>query len=376
MKFRMKEIIKRSIKKYFIRSATRKNNKIIISKIKFLIGNDEFKRFPFREVTPSIEKYSFFRRSDLLYFDFFYSVSGIKNPDYISLPIYYNYLEPALNNIVQLKAIKDKNFIDIFLDDIATPETYLRKMNGAYYDISFNPLSISDAWINRLSKLTNRLILKPSIETGAGKSILLFKEENGVFVDKTGARLNVSLLNSYLDFVLQEVIDQHEFYSKFNPTSNNTIRIFTYRSVKDENIVVLHRLLRIGKSGEFLDHDNHGGIAIGISDDSKLNDFGCSVIGEKYDSFNGIVFEELNEVPFVEEMERIACDVAAKIYYGRVLAFDFTVSKHGKVLLLEINAWRMGISQYQMNNGPLFRSYTKEVLDYCNANLKSYSIII
>ena len=48
------------------------------------------------------------------------------------------------------------------------------------------------------------------------------------------------------------------------------------------------------------------------------------------------------------------------------MALDFTIDNTGEPLLLEINCWGNGISQYQMNNGSVFKEYTREVLEYCS----------
>ena len=67
----------------------------------------------------------------------------------------------------------------------------------------------------------------------------------------------------------------------------------------------------------------------------------------------------------MDEMKALAKKIANNIYYGRLLALDFTVNSDGDPLLLEINCWRNGIHQYQMHNGGLFKEFTKEILDYC-----------
>jgi hypothetical protein len=372
----LKKFIKRKIRNYLRATSRRKNNSLIKQKLEVLKQRKSKKSFPVNEVEPLIRKYSFYKKSDQLYLDFFYSVSNFKDPNFLSLPIYYNVVEPVMNNISQLKGIKDKNFLDLLFPGVNTPSTILRKMNEGYYDQNFHPVQLTENVLVSLTDSWEKLILKPANESGAGKSIKLFKKKDEVFIDNKGKKLNMSLLNDYPDFLLQEAVWQHEFYRKFNPDSNNTMRILTYRSIKDEQVHILHKLLRVGAKGSFLDHDNKGGIAIGISQEHILNNYGFTRQGERLNKFNEINFQAIEKVPFIDKMENISKELASKVFYGRILAFDFTVNQNGNVLLLEINAWRNGISQYQMNNGSVFGSFTKEVLDFCENKEYNHIIVV
>jgi len=66
-------------------------------------------------------------------------------------------------------------------------------------------------------------------------------------------------------------------------------------------------------------------------------------------------------------MKALAKKIAGNIYYGRLLAIDFTVNSDGNPLMLEVNVRHNGIHQYQMHYGGLFKEFTKEILDYCQS---------
>ena len=298
------------------------------------------------------------------YTEFFYSINGKLDRGYIPVPVYKLYIEPRLNKNQFAPTFEDKNSYDKFFDDIVTPATVLRKINGLYYDIEYRRVADPARLIAQLDNY-QKLIIKPSVDSGAGKGILIFSRQNGEFRNADEA-LDEKLLASYPDFVLQNVVRQHEYFRQFNPDSNNTLRILTYRSVKDDQVHVLHRLLRVGKKGHFTDHDNLGGIAVGIDDNGHLNRFGTDYYGMKYQQFNDIDFATLpTEVPFLDDIEKTSISIARQLYYTRLLAIDFTVDDAGRALMLEINLVGNGINQYQMNNGSLFGDLTKEVLDYC-----------
>jgi hypothetical protein len=338
--------------------------KLIRSKIDYLKDNDLYQPFPDVDFRPTVYDYPFYKKADNAYLDFFYSVSLNADINFIPLTTYFIIIEPLLNQFQLLSSLTNKNAYDLHFASVRTPMTYLRKIDNSYYDTNYRHLPVSDEMLLALLGDTSSVILKPSIESGSGKSIELFtKNFDGFF---SGEKiLNQKFLDAYPDFVLQENVRQHEYFRNFNPDSNNTVRILTYRSVKDDQIYILHRLLRVGKKGNFLDHDNFGGIAIGISADYNLNRFGFDTAGNKFTSFNDVSFENQTEVPFMSDLERIAKSIAKDVFYGRLLAFDLTVDDSGAPLLIEINCWRNGVSQYQMNNGSLFQEFTKEVLDHC-----------
>ena len=76
------------------------------------------------------------------------------------------------------------------------------------------------------------------------------------------------------NFIIQKYIDQHHWFARFNESSLNTVRVLTYRRIKNEEAVVLHRLLRAGRPGSVVDNQASGGIACAIDTDGRLMSFG------------------------------------------------------------------------------------------------------
>lgn len=344
-------------------------------KLKILRKEGLYRSFPFDKVLPTVSKYLFRNKTDRYFLDFYYSTSLLPDPDFIPATTYQLYVEPALNDARYAKSISDKALYEKVLIGIKTPKTILRKINKFYYNQDYHFVHISDEYINAITSSYDKLLLKASVESGGGMNIRMFLRENNTLVNGIEP-LNTKTLSGFPDFILQEVIIQHEFLKRFNPSSNNTLRILTYKSVKNNEIHVLHSLLRIGQQGSFMDHDNLGGIVVGISAEGILNNFGCNVNGIKFSSFNGINFSEIKGVPFIDVVKAMAITIADQIYYGRLLAIDFSVDRNGNPLMLEINCYGNGICQYQMNNGSLFMEFTKEILDYCEQHKTKYMLKI
>ena len=72
-----------------------------------------------------------------------------------------------------------------------------------------------------------------------------------------------------------------------------------------------------------------------------------------------------------DEIVSHGLEIAKKFHYHRLLGFDFCVDEMGEVKLIEINNRNNEINFFQMNNGPLFREYTNEIIEFCSKNKKT-----
>src|SRR5690606_25247014 len=111
------------------------------------------------------------------------------------------------------------------------------------------PISKDDAV--QLCSNINDVIIKPSLESIHGSKVASFVSENGI-TDK-GIKVE-ELFNSYgKHFIVQERVKQHEGMSALNPTSVNTVRLFTYR--RGNTIELLYAVVRIGRKGKIIDNE-------------------------------------------------------------------------------------------------------------------------
>ncbi len=302
------------------------------------------------------------------------SISGINDYRYIPEDIYYSEIEPRLNDKTFSKADSDKNSYHKIFSNTILPPVLLRSISGILYTEDYKRVNDLNNFLNSIDK-DLKYIIKPSVESGGGTDVRK--------IEITGDRLTITpsipgiknfsdLIHYYKrDFIIQKYLEQHSFFRQFNKSSLNTIRIFTYRSLKDEKIVVLHRILRIGKPGSVVDNQASGGIACGISEEGLLSSFGVDKYGSKYSESNMVKFCEIGKIPFLEAIISLAEEVAGKYLYSRVLGLDFAVNEEGKIFLIEVNNINNEINFYQMNNGPLFGIYSEDVARLCLNEPKS-----
>lgn len=304
------------------------------------------------------------------WFEVYTKISG--NPDihYVPENIFHNIIEEKLNNKKLAFAYKDKNFYELFYPDTDLfPETLVRNINGFFYDRTYRFITKSEECIYSHLRNRTKIIIKPALESGGGKKVELFSCSGGSFFNGKGERLTLKYLNDrYHDnFIIQNYIHQSSFTSQFNESSVNTFRLFTYRSVSNNDIHVLHVVLRIGRKGNFVDDQNAGGLACRVKG-TKLDKYATDIHGNKYDQVNGVHFSHSGEIPNLKEMIEAARMIAGKNIHSRLMGLDFCLDIKNNVKLVEINNQYAGINFFQMNSASVFGNYTDEVVEYCKNN--------
>ncbi|MFX0132351.1 MAG: sugar-transfer associated ATP-grasp domain-containing protein [Candidatus Hodarchaeota archaeon] len=300
-------------------------------------------------------------------------ISGKDSISFVPEDIYYSIIEPKMNKEDFLIAYKDKNFYDTYYSNNLFPRALLRNIDGVYYDREYNLLPLEKVNENLHEYFDNKrkIIVKPSVGSSGGRNVYLFNKEKKVYINSDNEILSLSFLEKKLkkNFIIQEYIEQHRYFKQFNNTSLNTVRIFTYRSVCSEEIIVLHAVLRIGKKGSIVDNQASGGISCGIDQNGKINNFAIDKYGNIYKKFGSSFFlNNFENIVKFDEMKKLAKKIARKNYYSRLLGMDFCVDMNTNVRLIEINNKNLEINFLQMNNGPLFKDYTDEVINYCLEN--------
>ncbi len=304
-------------------------------------------------------------KANELYYLLYSEVSENPSPKYVPENLYYTYFEPALNNRAMLKAYSNKNLYQKIYDQSELfPKVFIRSINGAFYTAEYNHCNNLGKCIEDLKP--EAFIIKLALDSGGGRGVELFVKNDNRYISNNGLVFEPNNISKAFgaDFVIQEYIKQHAFFNRFNESSVNTIRVFTYRSVVDESIHILHSVLRIGQPGSIVDNQASGGMSCGIIN-SRLNAFAIDKKGVRYLKAGTYNFEERAEVPFFDNMLNEAKKIAKQNHYARLLGLDFCIDANSQIRLLEVNNANNEINFYQMNNGPLFGEFTDEIVNWC-----------
>lgn len=307
-------------------------------------------------------------------------VNGNYSPDYVPESIYYSYLEPILNDYEHCISYSDKNFYDLMYREELFPSTLIRNIDQSYYDRDYKPVSSFDDHLNNLKSDHAEIILKPSIESGGGVNVMLFKLKDDKYLcsDKKDILDEVFLDSKYKsNFVIQEKLNSHPDLSKFNPSSVNTIRVLTYRSVVTNEIIILNSVLRVGGEGAVVDNSRAGGVAIGVDSNGRLNSFATDKNGMKAMQLNDHDLSDDYCIPSFDEILQLSKTIARKNIHHRLLGLDMVVLDNNEVKCIEVNNKGNEINFFQFNNGPLFNEYTDEIIEHCSKNLsKLYNFYV
>jgi hypothetical protein len=206
-------------------------------------------------------------------------------------------------------------------------------------------------------KICYPVVMKPNTDSYGGKNVYFIKDYDTL----------ISLANKSKNFVVQERIEQHNYFKKFNPVGLNTIRAYVYKSVVDNNCHMINMALRMGVGGT-LDNETAGGIHCMIRNDGFLNGYAVNKYGERFDKHpdTGLGFNE--QIPHYENLKKLVIELGEKVFFARVIGFDLCLDEEGTWRAIEINTHGTTIRFSQYGGQPFFGEFTDEVIDFCCNN--------
>ncbi len=288
-------------------------------------------------------------------------------PNFIPENLFYNKIEPALNQSVMFPALEDKNLLDKFLLPSLLPRVILKNINGFFY-IDKQPKSLEKAIAHCCN--FKEFVIKPSIGTYGGKDV------NKVELDKVENKNDflAKLFYEYKsDFIVQEIVAQHSKMSTLNPSSLNTIRIISYLRSNGE-VVPLSSVIRIGRIGQFTDNQTSNGILAGVDGEGKLKRLAFDKNAHSYETTDNGTRLEGFQIPFFDKILTTIKDQHENLPHFRLVSWDVGIDCDSNIKIIEFNAIGQGIQFHQAINGPLFGEFTDEVLEISKnySSLDSY----
>lgn len=208
------------------------------------------------------------------------------------------------------------------------------------------------------------MILKPSSCYCGGKGIFFWnKEEND------DQELKEILLKKQVDFVVQEVVRQHEELKRIHKESLNTIRLQTL--LWKNEVHVLSSVLRMGSGNNRVDNVSSGGMACGILPDGRLKEVAFDGLFNRYDKHpQGGVFNQYTVPNFDKCIELVKYLSPRFQEYSKMIGWDIAIEETGEPVLIECNLNFQELEFHQLCNGPLFGSITDEVIMYVKSNFR------
>ena len=292
-------------------------------------------------------------RIPIYWHQYYYKRTGVFYPEYIPTSLYRLELLGRMNQMQSENAYRDKNLAEMLIKGILHPKTIVKNMNGYFF---MDGAAVDKDTVLRACSDLDDVIIKPSL-LSYGAGFKKFSVKNGITSD--GSTLEKLLSTYKSDFIVQKAVHQHEALNALNPSSVNTLRIFTYRSGME--ILVLYTVLRIGRLGQSTDNETAGGMSVRINKDGTLAKYAYSRPGddmiEKTDS--GIVLEGYS-IPYYDNAVEAVKAAHLQLPYFNLIGWDISVNTDGDPVLIEWNT-QPDLSQ-SANEGPAFGEYTDRIL--------------
>lgn len=254
--------------------------------------------------------------------------------------------------------LSHKSLLYRLLPEGLLPEPLLHNIAGIFFDAGLEPLpaSVVDAIAG---ELPYPVVFKPNWESSGGRGVLILHNPDEL----------LAAIRRRSDFLVQAFLPQHPFFRAYHDYGVNTIRVYTYRSVRDDSVHVLNAALRMGVAGS-LDNLTAGGIACFIHPDGRLHEYACDRYGGKFERHpdSNLSFGPGVRIPQFDDLLRLTRELAARLPAVRLAGWDMALDAQGRWRCIEVNPHSHSIRFAQYAGRPFFGSFTEEIVEYCRAH--------
>ena len=292
-------------------------NAKVIDEEKLQIINDFWKPYEFAYKNNPLTQFAF------------YNQSGHFDPSYVGFGQQIHSLVRFWNNET-FSTFRNKNYSRLLFPFLKHVKCFVSCSYGNYFDENYNIINREQAIdkICEILKLEKELILKPTLDSGSGSSI--------IFISQADSKSSISTQISKLEphFVCQKILENHESF-KTGCNALNTVRVCTL-NYKNE-IKLVGALFRMS-TGKRVDNWDAGGIVCKLEENGTLGNFGISGNGTKYTEHpNGFKFSG-HKLYKADEILEFAVKCHKRIPQQKYISWDFTVDKYGDIIFIEMNS--------------------------------------
>ena len=299
-----------------------------------------------------------------MYSDIYEKYNGIASEKYIPASLYYYYVMPFLCNLNFMEAYVDKNMYSILFPEVKQPQTIIKCINGRYFDDDMHELCYADC-VTELKRY-HEFIVKPSIETGGGEGVRL--------VDIETDNVETLIKEQYShNWIAQIPVTNSTEMARFNGSSVNTMRIYTYRPVGTTKHIVLGSTLRFGGKGANKDNACSGGGFAAIDIDGNISN---NV--RRFADFRQYTTADFGFLPQKLSMYGKATELCLSLHsrlpYFDLIGWDICIDEKDELVLLEFNK-APDCEHIQIAHGPMFGDYTDDLMEAIKEHKTAYTVV-
>lgn len=305
-----------------------------------------------KELSPYFERQDF--KVSMMFADYFSQLNGIDSDRYLSMDVYYFYVIPALNRHDFKNAYLDKNIYSELFPGVNQPVTVVKNMHGIFYR---NGIEISlDEAVDAVIGACAELMIKPTVETCNGEGVEQIRDFTIDGVKSLFARYGIN-------FIVQEKVKQHPDLQQINPTSLNSMRLYTYRHA-DGAYEFLYPFahMRFGGKGAIKDNVSQGGGTCLIHENGLVDDRVFRFKSMEVSSLKQETGVENLVVPNYHGVVETLLKMHRRLPYFDFVGWDVTVLPSGDPIFIEFNLVP-SVEGPQMMAGPMFGDCLDEVIE-------------
>ena len=289
------------------------------------------------------------KRPSVLWYKLLCAHDGVFDERYIPNTYWYRDILPHFNKVIFRKAYVDKNQMVTLFSKEVLPRYIVRCVSGRLYGFENNLITENKAI--ELILQEKSCIIKPAIDSGSGRGIC--------FVDPGDSEQEVraKVAAAGDNYIVQEILQQHEKMAEIHPQSLNTIRLLTF--FHNGEVVLLSSVLRMGKGNSRVDNIGAGGYQCAIGPDGKLAKYASTADRNWVNSHpDGVVFDGFEIPSFMLAVDLVKSE-HVKLGHFNIIGWDVAIDSQGCPKIIEFN---LHPAQNQMTCGPTFNFLTDEVL--------------
>jgi len=290
----------------------------------------------------------------MMFDDYFSSLNGIHSDRYLSMDVYYFYVIPSLNRHDFKDAYLDKNIYSELFPMVKQPLAIVKNIHGHFYRDG-EEITAHQA-VDAVLQYRGHMIIKPTVETCNGEGV----EQ---LVNPDAARIQALFQRYGINFTIQEKVIQHPDLQRVNPTSLNSMRLYTYRRNNGSyEFLYPYAHLRFGGKGAIKDNVSQGGGTCLIDKNGLVDDRVFRFKNMSVSSLKEETGVEHLVVPNYDGVIRTLLKMHRRLPYFDFVGWDVTVLPDGEPLFIEFNLVP-SVEGPQMMAGPMFGDFLDEVID-------------
>ena len=308
-------------------------------------GRDRLKEYR-QDVLPYWRRFGV--RPSPIWYRLFTASGGTADPRYIPDDIWFDRILPYYSNSRFRRAGEDKAYHGVWFPDERRPRTITAQIAGIFYNENYEIIPRKQA--ERLCVAQGSFVVKPTVDSGCGRLIRFYAD-----ADEEEIAAAFDLFGD--NFIVQEIVEQHEVLRALHPDSLNTLRIVSF--LYNNEVRILSAILRMGGKGARVDNIGAGGCACAVHADGTLGRYAINRRSERVETTaDGVRFDSVT-VPGFAEATAMVKRMHAKLAHFKLIGWDIAIDREGLPVMIEFNT---APAQNQYCCGPTFGDLTDEVL--------------